>query len=195
MINIYTDGSSTKKRSGWGFIAIEGNKQLYASSGEELHATNQRMELQAALEALKWWEKGTPAAYPDVDPEVTIYSDSAYFCNCYFDKWWVNWENNGWVNSKNEPVANKDLWQQLILYFKNPYVHIAKVKGHSGHTYNEIADKLATGTLSTQNPYLKIDEKNDKINIELSEILLDYSMKKYPVEETIKRIRKACGCE
>lgn len=189
MINIYTDGSSTANRSGWGWVMPYADGAYEYDNGLEEHATNQRMELTAALKALQFWEKNHS------NDDVTIHSDSAYFCNCYFDKWWMNWENNGWVNSKNEPVANKDLWQQLILYFKNPYVHIAKVKGHSGHTYNELADKLATGALSAKNPYLKIDEKNDKINIELSEILLDYSMKKYPVEETIKRIRKACECE
>lgn len=194
MLEIYTDGSSTKTRSGWGFVVVGDNKQLYTAAGEERGATNQRMELRAALEALKWWEKGPPAAYPDVDPEVTIYSDSAYFCNCYFDKWWINWENNGWVNSKKEPVANQDLWQELVIYFKNPYVHIAKVKGHSGHTYNELADKLATG-VKLRDEQLTINEKDDKINIELSEILLDYSMRKYPVDETIKRIRKVCNCE
>lgn len=157
-------------------------------SGQEAGATNQRMELMAALRALEWWELN---GYDD----VTIYSDSAYFCNCYFEKWYVNWESNGWLNSKKEPVANQDLWEYLIKFFRDPQVHIEKVKGHSGHKYNEIADQLATGTFESNIVKLIIDEKNDKINIELSEILLDYSMKKYPVDETIKRIRKACGCE
>lgn len=189
MIQFYTDGSSTKSRSGWGIIGILENGDIIQNSGTEIGATNQRMELRAALEALdQWYSKYK-------EEEITIYSDSAYFCNCYFDKWYINWENNGWVNSKNESIANKDLWMRLIPYFKNPYVHIEKVKGHSGHIYNEIADKLATGALAANTKYLKIDEKNDKINIELSEILLDYSMKKYPVDETIKRIRKVCSNE
>ena len=192
MIKMYTDGSSTKSRSGWGVIGISDADGTVQFAGVEAGATNQRMELRAALEALKWWSLNDPGFDGD---EVTICSDSAYFCNCYFDKWYINWENNGWVNARKEPIANKDLWEQIVPYFKNPRVHIEKVKGHSGHTYNELADKLATGALVANSEYLKIDEKNDKINIELSEILLDYQMKKYPVDETIKRIRKVCNCE
>ena len=191
MIDIYTDGSATKNRSGWGIVIIIPGLEIPAlDAGTEAGATNQRMELMAALKALQWW-----AANAQETEDVTIWSDSAYFCNCYNDKWYINWENNGWINSKKEPVANKDLWEELISFFKNPQVHIEKVKGHSGHTYNEMADKLATGVLHPCGYELKIDEKNDKINIELSEILLDYSMKKYPVDEIIKRIRKACNCE
>ena len=187
MIDFYTDGSATKTRSGWGVIVLHNGEEVARLHGTEPNATNQRMELRAALEALKFWSDYEPSEV------CTIHSDSAYFCNCYFDKWYINWENNNWINSKKEPVANRDLWELLIPYFKNNYVHIDKVKGHSGHTYNELADKLATGVLKDDS-HLKIDEKNDKINIELSEILLDYSMKKYPVDETIKRIRKACNC-
>ncbi len=187
MIDLYTDGSSTKSRSGWGVIVLHNGEEVKRIQGTELHATNQRMELKAALEALKFWSEYEPSEY------CTLHSDSAYLCNCYFDKWYINWENNGWLNSKKEPVANKDLWALLIPYFHNAYVTLDKVKGHSGHTYNEIADKLATGTI-INDTYLIIDEKNDKINIELSEILLDYSMKKYPVDETIKRIRKVFNC-
>ena len=190
MINIYTDGSSTKNRSGWGIVIIIPEVKIpVTDSGTEIGATNQRMELMAALKGLQWW-----AANATETEEVTIYSDSAYFCNCYFDRWYINWENNGWINSKKEPVANKDLWEQIIKFFHDPKVHIEKVKGHSGHTYNEMADKLATGAIGSQTHKLQIDEINDKINIELSEILLDYAMKKYPVDETIKRIRKACNC-
>ena len=187
MIDLYTDGSSTKNRSGWGVIVLHNGEEVKRIQGTELHATNQRMELKAALEALKFWSEYEPSE------NCTLHSDSAYLCNCYFDKWYINWENNGWINSKKEPVANQDLWELLVPYFRDVHVTLDKVKGHSGHTYNEIADKLATGTI-TNDTYLIIDEKNDKINIELSEILLDYSMKKYPVDETIKRIRKVFNC-
>lgn len=187
MIELYTDGSATKNRSGWGAIILHNGEEVARLYGTEPNATNQRMELLAALKAFEFWSEYEPSE------RCTIYSDSAYFCNCYYEKWYINWINNGWVNSKRQSVANQDLWEKLIPYFQNPYVNVEKVKGHSGHTYNELADKLATGVLK-ETSYLKIDEKNDKINIELSEILLDYSLKKYPVDETIKRIRKACNC-
>ena len=75
--------------------------------------------------------------------EVILYTDSAYLCNCYLNKWYSSWERNGWRNSKKEPVANKDLWEKLIPYFKNPQITISKVKGHSGNYYNELVDELA----------------------------------------------------
>ena len=194
MINIYTDGSSTKHRAGWGWIAIFPEGEQEHESGTSVGATNQRMELMAALRALIWWKREGHCRY-DNDDDVTINTDSAYLYNCWADKWWINWEQNGWVNAKNEPVANLDLWKYLIIFFKDPQVSFAKVKGHSGHVYNEMADKLATGAINAENEkYLQIQEKNDKINIELSEILLDYSMKKFPVNETIQRIREVCNC-
>ena len=191
MVNIYTDGSSAANRSGWGWVMPHADGTYDYDNGLEEHATNQRMELTAALKALQFWEKNC------FDDDVTIHSDSAYFCNCYFDKWWVNWVDNGWVNSRKEPIANRDIWENLIKFFQNPQVHICKVKGHSGHPYNELADKIATGIVIPAKTHNQLiyDEKNDKINIELSEILLDFQMKKYPVNEVIRRIRKACGCE
>ena len=190
MINIYTDGSATKNRSGWGWIAYDEKGRCNYYYGQERGATNQRMELMAALKGLEFWD-----TFFSDKHDVTVYTDSAYLYNCYTDKWWINWENNGWVNSKGDPVANKDLWKNLIKFFQNPQVKFEKVKGHSGHTYNELADKLATGCFNEDDldNILTYDEINDKINIELSEILLDYSMKKYPVNETIKRIREACS--
>ena len=184
-VKIYTDGacSGNPGPGGYGAILMYGDN-IKEISGGEANTTNNKMELMAAIVALEVLKEAC---------DVELYSDSAYFVNCYNDKWYINWENNGWINSKREPIANKDLWEKIIPYFKNPYVHIEKVKGHSGHVYNELADKLATGALK-DDADLKIDEKNDKINIELSEILLDYSMRKYPVDETIKRIRKACNC-
>ena len=190
---LYTDGSSTKRRSGWGVVMICGDDTMAQKAGTEEGATNQRMELKAALEGLSLAMFDDPN-YSNED--IIVYSDSAYLCNCYADKWYSNWENNGYINSKKEPIANKDLWLQLIPYFKNPRERNEKGKGHSGHVYNEMADKLATGALQPKDPTeLTMDKINDKINIELSEILLDYSMKKYPVAETIKRIRKACMYE
>ena len=195
MINIYTDGSATKNRSGWGWIAVLPNGETKRAAGLVKDATNQHMELKAVLECLKWWSNSHDIQGDELD-DVTIWTDSAYVYNCYTDRWWMNWQNNGWVNSKGEPVANKDLWINIITFFQNPQVQFRKIKGHSGHTYNEMADKLATGIIAADDDFkLRIDEKNDKINIELSEILMDYSMKKYPVDETIKRIRKACNCE
>ena len=64
-------------------------------SGGAAHTTNQRMEVQAVLEALQ-----------SVPGELTIVSDSTYVVNCFRDRWYVKWQRNGWKNSKKEPVAN-----------------------------------------------------------------------------------------
>lgn len=185
MIEIYTDGSSMKSRSGWGFVAVRDGEVIHTDAGQGLiGSTNQQMELMAAIFALDWWWNG-----PNNTDDVTIISDSAYLINCYIERWYVNWENNDWKNSKNQPVANKSLWEPLIQYFKKPQCFFQKVKGHSGHVFNELADKLATGVIS-RSVDLTRDKKDDIINIKLSEILVDYSMKKFPVRETIERIKE-----
>lgn len=142
MIKIYTDGSSQKNRSGWGFLALVGDAPVHEYS-EECKAgdTNQLMELTAALEACKWYEESEYA-----EPHaLLICSDSAYLVNCYQDKWWQNWINNGWKTTKGTPVENKDTWAALIKYFKNPNIHFDKVAGHSNDTYNDYVDCLAKG--------------------------------------------------
>ena len=80
---------------------------------------------------------------------VEIYSDSAYTVNAFNDKWIDNWQRNGWINSKKQPVENSDLWKLLlqIIKIKKHEVHFHKVKGHSGNTYNELADHLAKSAL------------------------------------------------
>ena len=195
MIEIYTDGSSTKNRSGWGFVALVDGEKVCEMGGVGVKGdTNQIMELTAVIEACDWADN---SEYID-DHDVTIYSDSAYIINCYTDNWYGNWENNGWKNSKGDPVANMLLWRVLIRFFKKPNYDFMKVKGHSGHVYNELADKLATGkVIPTDTKDLTTNKKYDKIYIELSEILLNYSTKayttKYAIEKIIDIINKEGG--
>ena len=135
---IYTDGATSNNgrqnaKGGWAAILIKDEIR----SGGEMPTTNQRMELTGAIEGLKM--------IPDLSfsDEVVLYTDSAYLCNCYLNKWYATWERNGWKNSKKEPVANRDLWELLIPYFRNPQITISKVKGHAGNYYNELVDELA----------------------------------------------------
>lgn len=186
MIEIYTDGSSSKHRSGWGFIALVDGTKVYEKAGTEHQGdTNQLMEILAVINACEWASRSD---YIN-DHDVTIYSDSAYVINCYKDKWFYNWEVNGWKNSKGEPVANQSEWRFLIKYFKLPNFTFEKVKGHAGHIYNERADALAQGKTSpNENTYLTNNKKNDKIYIEVSEILIQYSMKKITIKETVNKL-------
>ena len=74
---------------------------------------------------------------------VEIYSDSAYFCNCIKDKWYVNWQNNGWLNAKKQPVENKSLWEEIINLMNYANVTVNKVKGHANNEINNYVDNLA----------------------------------------------------
>ena len=181
MIKAYTDGSASKNRSGWGYVLVFPDGTITPVCGVWNGATNQQMELLAAIEALDYWRNNLKDKY-----DITVYSDSAYLTNCYNEQWYINWEANGWYNSKNQPVANQEYWEKLIPYFKMPQVHIEKVKGHSGHVYNDMADALACGIYDKKN--LTNKKINDTINIKLSEILTEFKMSKRTINDTIEKI-------
>jgi ribonuclease HI len=135
-VTIYTDGacSGNPGPGGWGAVLLFKDK-IKEINGGERETTNQRMELQAVIGAL--------SALKVTNWDVTIYSDSAYVVNAFQQKWLDNWQKNGWRNSKKEPVANQDLWQQLLLLTGKNRVRMLKVKGHAGDKYNERCDELA----------------------------------------------------
>jgi ribonuclease HI len=141
-IIIYTDGacSGNPGPGGWGAVLLYGGHRRELS-GYEADTTNQRMEVKAAVEALK--------ALKVVGWLVTLYSDSAYLVNAYNQKWLDNWQRNGWKNSKKDEVANQDLWQELLLYLPRNHISIRKVKGHSGDHFNERCDELARGAIKS----------------------------------------------
>lgn len=133
----YTDGACSSKDNcgGWSCICVDG-PTFY---GYEEDTTNNRMELLGVITALQHFSSQKEIG-------ATVYTDSAYISNCFKDKWYMNWQKNGWKNASKQPVKNRDLWEQLIgLYegLKSRMVIIAKVKGHDGDTYNEMCDKLA----------------------------------------------------
>ena len=141
----YTDGavSGNGNKDAYGGWAWFCDKTGDKGSGSILYqATNQICELCAVIEACydaeKWLE---PELFPM--PEIVIRTDSAYIYNCWKDKWYKNWQQNGWKNSKKEPVANQTLWNELIEFFDNPNYTFEKVKGHDGEPGNEMADRLA----------------------------------------------------
>lgn len=102
-------------------------------SGGAARTTNQRMEVQAVLEALR-----------AIDGPVEVVSDSTYVVNCFRDNWWVGWLKRGWLNSQKQPVANRDLWEPLIhLVRSRGDVTFRWVKGHSGNFMNDLVDGLA----------------------------------------------------
>lgn len=148
-LEIYTDGSLKRvgknlRFGGWAFIATRDNDKLHEAAGSEYGTTNQRMELQAIREALTY-----ASSHRRPNEKVTIYSDSAYAINCYLEEWYINWQNNGWLNSNKQPVANQDLWIDIIPYFDNFWYEFKKVPGHAGIYWNDKCDELAQSCADT----------------------------------------------
>ena len=138
MIKIYTDGacSGNPGEGGWGVVVWEDGKVINTYSGYEKETTNNRMELTAAIFALKVAQKMG---------EIKLYTDSNYVRQG-ITSWIKNWEKNGWKTSKKKPVKNQDLWQKLNK-LNNDNINWYYVPGHSGVKLNEIADDLATNII------------------------------------------------
>lgn len=136
---IYTDGacSGNPGKGGWGAVLIYGSKEKQIAGASE-STTNNQMELTAVIEALKQVKEPC---------NIKLHSDSAYVINAFNQNWIDGWLKSGWVNSQKKPVANRELWEELIELTKKHNIEFIKVKGHSGDHYNEICDSLATKTL------------------------------------------------
>ncbi len=134
-VEIYTDGacSGNPGPGGWAAVLLYGDNKKEISGGEP-HTTNQKMEMRAAVEALK------ALKYPC---RVNLYSDSAYLVNAFNRGWLAKWERNGWKTVQQEPVKNQDLWQELLELARKHQVKFIKVKGHSDNFYNNRCDELA----------------------------------------------------
>ena len=133
MIEIFTDGacSGNPGPGGWGVLIIDGATRTEMNGGES-ETTNNRMEMRAAIEALK----------ATGDAPVVLHTDSQYVKNGIND--WINgWKRNGWKTASKKPVKNKDLWQELDALTEGRDIDWRWVKGHNGHPGNERADELA----------------------------------------------------
>ncbi len=138
-VTIYTDGacSGNPGPGGWGAVLLYAAHRKEISGGMA-ETTNNRMELQAAIEALRLLKK--PCT-------VALYTDSTYVMDG-IEKWMVGWKKNGWRTSNKKPVKNQDLWQALDTETQRHTVTWHWVKGHSGHPENERADALARGGIA-----------------------------------------------
>lgn len=147
---VYTDGSSknngkSNNVGGWAYAIIENDEPVCVVSGRATNTTNQKMELLAAINALKDIQQrlGDSPIFSCI-----VYSDSAYLVRCYNEGWYMRWRVNGWVNSSKQPVANKELWEELIPFFEDHRFAFQKVKGHSTdkdeHSkFNNLVDEVA----------------------------------------------------
>lgn len=139
-VEIYTDGacSGNPGPGGWAAVLVSGGREKEISGGQE-STTNNRMELTAAIEALKRLKK--PCS-------VHLYSDSAYLVNAFLLGWLESWKRNGWKNSTKQQVSNMDLWLDLDQMSAMHKITWCKVKGHSDHEYNNRCDALAVAEVA-----------------------------------------------
>lgn len=133
-LRVYVDGASRKDgRGGWGYVVYEGVIELHYACGGAYNTTNNRMELMAAIRALRSFPPGE---------RLTVVSDSKYVVEgilTYMDMWLMT----NWRTSTNKPVKNTDLWKTLGELDVDRHVQWEWVKGHTGNIGNERADELA----------------------------------------------------
>ena len=129
-LEVWTDGacSGNPGPGGWAWATRDGRRD----SGGESPTTNQRMEIRAALEAVR-----------ALDGPLVVVSDSTYVVNCFRDAWWKGWIARGWRTSAGKPVVSRDLWEPLVdLVVERGDVSFRWVKGHSGDEMNDLVDAL-----------------------------------------------------
>jgi len=131
---IHTDGacSGNPGPGGWGAI-LDYEGTIKELCGGEVLTTNNRMELQAAIEALNALKRAC---------KVEMHVDSQYVKDG-ITKWIHGWQKNGWKTADKKPVKNLELWQALAQAIKRHEISWHWVKGHAGHSENERADELA----------------------------------------------------
>lgn len=133
---IYCDGASKGNPgpSGWGAVIInkmtEETIQRYGSIG---HSTNQVAELSAVINAIEFLPTGS---------SIDLFTDSRYVVDG-MNKWIGGWVRKNWRTAAGKPVANRALWEQILVLCRSRTVKFRWVKGHNGHDMNELADKLA----------------------------------------------------
>ena len=133
-VEIFTDGAcrGNPGPGGWAALLRYGTTEKMVSGAEE-QTTNNRMELMAAIEGLEQLKK----------PMVVVLTTDSQYVKDGITKWIGGWKKKGWITSQKKPVKNVDLWKRLDAAVANHSVEWKWVKGHSGHTENEMVDQAA----------------------------------------------------
>ena len=134
-VDIYTDGAclGNPGPGGWAFIIKYNGGKIKEFSGSEKYTTNNKMELTAAIKAVKYFKKKII---------INLYTDSKYLKDG-ITIWIKKWKLNGWKTSNKKKVKNSDLWKVLEEGIKDHKIHWVWVKGHNENIFNEKADMLA----------------------------------------------------
>ena len=138
VVEIFTDGACSGNPGPGGYGAIlkygEVTKEI---SGCHKNTTNNRMELTAVIEALRQLKRPS---------KVRVFSDSNYIIKG-MTEWTPAWIRRNWVNSKKQPVLNRDLWENLMKISRAHDIEWVWIKGHMGHKENERCDELARNAI------------------------------------------------
>lgn len=140
---IYTDGSSLGNPGpgGYGAILRYGDHEKELSAGYRC-TTNNRMEILAAIEALKCLTEPC---------RVTLHTDSQYLVNAIEKGWARRWQRNRWMRNKKEKALNPDLWAEMLALCDRHNVELVWVRGHAGDEDNERCDELAKSAAEAPN--------------------------------------------
>ena len=137
---IYTDGSCSGNPGpgGWAAVLKYGPHERVVT-GAAPETTNNRMELRAALEALRALKEPC---------RVSLHTDSAYLVRAFNEGWLDNWQRKGWRTASKKPVENKDLWEGLLEQAARHHITWIKVKGHADDPLNNRVDELAVEAMN-----------------------------------------------
>jgi ribonuclease HI len=138
VIEIFADGACSGNPGPGGYGAIlKYGTHLKEISGCEAETTNNRMELMSVIAALRQLKKPC---------RVRVISDSTYVIKG-MKEWMPRWVKNNWINSKKQPVINRDLWEMLRDLSAHHVIEWLWIKGHNGHEENERCDEMARNAI------------------------------------------------
>lgn len=171
-ITIFTDGASSGNPGpgGWGSI-ISFEREVTELGGYEERTTNNRMELKAVLEALKFVIEQHKNNLP-----ITLYTDSSYVANG-ITTWIKGWQKRNWINQAGDQIANIDIWKDMAEVLKDVSVKVIQISGHSGIPGNERVDEIATGYIKEDKVYL-YHGPLDGYTVDISHTKVDVGAKK-----------------
>ena len=145
-VQIFTDGAcqGNPGPGGWAAILVSGEHRREIT-GYEPATTNNRMELQAALEGLRNLKQPC---------HIDLYTDSQYLKKG-MEEWLAKWKKNGWRTTTKQPVKNADLWERLEAAAGEHTMRWHWVRGHDGHVENERCDVLANEAIRQRGPVIR----------------------------------------
>ena len=159
LIHIYTDGGCLRNPGpgGWAAVILDGDTRTEISGGYRL-TTNNRMELQACIQALKTLGTGT---------EAVLFTDSQYVVNAVEKGWARRWRSQRWMRDRTHKAENADLWTELLGLIDDREVTFRWVRGHAGNPENERCDELAGRAalgrdLAVDGPYENAQKERDR---------------------------------